>query len=482
MIHFGQVLQLSSEPVGRGQAEPTGVAATFNIMEQGGSARDVPEAMVRRLRSTYGDADIDFECDSRVHAPLRSSCPFAAQHHPSTVSANIDASTSSDTKNNKASTSSDANNEASTGHESPILDRHDSASGENSIEQLWAMLKRAEVPASAAVRWEPLREIYLDLMGGGYDEIVRQRGDVKGTPKRLCSQGLVALCEIQWLPGCRQRWSGLFGGPSSGVGLLRLSTACKPPFASRGGGGGLPWTLLPAASLSGSLQHASAFPCLALKFARGRGAPSANFLFAGKKTGQPDDNIFTSALCTALTEKTPLLMKPLLAALRRYSAFPMHLGLSDAAACHLDGTPTAGTPTFPWCLILVPTDEARRAADGASTVGEPGARFIAALPASGLGDGTALYDVFAAASPRACNGPSAATDATDGLLRVGRLVLRSRFVRTSEDDKLVFWHQLKEEDYALRPDWAKAHGEQQRNACGADDFARLIAGGHYVDV
>ena len=41
---------------------------------------------------------------------------------------------------------------------------------------------------------------------------------------------------------------------------------------------------------------------------------------------------------------------------------------------------------------------------------------------------------------------------------------------------------IKEEDYKIRPDWKAMHGEKQRKACGADDFSRLIAAGHYTDI
>ena len=61
-------------------------------------------------------------------------------------------------------------------------------------------------------------------------------------------------------------------------------------------------------------------------------------------------------------------------------------------------------------------------------------------------------------------------------MRVGRLVSRSRFIRSAAERQLAFWHQRKEEDYALRPEWGAAHGEHHRLHCGATHFAKLIAG------
>jgi hypothetical protein len=176
-------------------------------------------------------------------------------------------------------------------------------------------------------------------------------------------------------------------------------------------------------------------------------------------------------------------MRPMIDALRKHSAFPCHLGLSDVAATDAQGVPSDGPPRFPWALILMPTTLAQGSASACAAAGEPGGRFVAALPAlPALGNGAVLYDVYAAATPFACEGPARAADPQSGLVRAGRLVLRSRFVRSAEDRKVAFWHQRKEEDYALRPEWLAAHGAAQSKACGADDFARLIAAGHYSDV
>ena len=155
-------------------------------------------------------------------------------------------------------------------------------------------------------------------------------------------------------------------------------------------------------------------------------------------------------------------IKPVLDAFRRYSRYPTHLGLSDFAAADRDGQAAAGAPRFPWCLVFRPTALAR--AQGAS------APFF--LQQLGLFEpGAVLYDVYAAATPEAATADGAA----EGLLRVGRLVLHSRFIRSAADSVLVFNHQRKEEDYSLRPDWAAAHTEEKGRTVGAEHFARLIA-------
>ena len=63
------------------------------------------------------------------------------------------------------------------------------------------------------------------------------------------------------------------------------------------------------------------------------------------------------------------------------------------------------------------------------------------------------------------------------LRKVGVLRTRSRFLRSAADGGLCFWHQRKEEDYALKPDWEKAHGAEHRKKCGAETFAKLVAAG-----
>jgi len=86
--------------------------------------------------------------------------------------------------------------------------------------------------------------------------------------------------------------------------------------------------------------------------------------------------------------------------------------------------------------------------------------------------GTPLYDVFAVVSPDAID-PAIA--ARGGLVRVGRLCSTSRFLRSGAEADLTFWHQRKEEDYALRQDWSAQVGQEHANACGAEHFARMIA-------
>jgi hypothetical protein len=326
---------------------------------------------------------------------------------------------------------------------------------------MWARLTAAKIPVGSPIAWPSLTAIYNEIVKGDYSQLLENRADIKASgspPKRLCAIGMVARAAIEWLPDATQsqRWTGLFAGESTGLGILRLSTACDPPLESPS----IPAPLRVVAKLfGGSLRDARLFPCVAFKVPR-KGTTSANLLLAGRKTGQADGNFFASCVATALTEKAAGAIKPVLDAFRRYSRYPTHLGLSDFAHLDRDGR-RAPEPRFPWCLCFRPTAAAR--ARGASAPS-----FLQQLDA--LEPGAVLYDIFAAATPEAVTADGAA----DGLLHVGRLVLHSRFIRSTADSLLVFHHQPKEEDYALRPDWEAEHTDEKRRTVGAENFARLI--------
>ena len=77
------------------------------------------------------------------------------------------------------------------------------------------------------------------------------------------------------------------------------------------------------------------------------------------------------------------------------------------------------------------------------------------------------------------------------LERVGRVVTTSPMVPSPPDAPLVFRHQAKDEDYALRPDWLReldtpiaAHDGKPGTAnahCGPKLLDKLVAAGRFVD-
>ena len=200
-----------------------------------------------------------------------------------------------------------------------------------------------------------------------------------------------------------------------------------------------------AASLVlGKAKHSKLFPLVAIKCMRAHG-PSGNLLFAGAKTGQAERDFFAHGLCTQLTRKVPTAAQPALRAFEKYSKYPLALGLSEFASLDEDGCDLSGGceelgATFPWALHLHPRVASPPLPDGA-----PNTAFVDALLAT-VAPETVLYDVYAAASPDAVSGKDARVE------RIGRVVATSVAIPSPAGSPIVFRHQAKEDDYALRPE------------------------------
>ena len=372
----------------------------------------------------------------------------------------------------------------------------DERPADEQLRDLWSQLLEGALPTDAKVHWPSLRSIHSEVMSGDYDLLLRRRADWRPTeasPKQLCANGMVALAEIEWAPGATggagqpPRWTGMFAGSSTGVGILRLSAACKPPAgrAMRLAISSLGW------GDAGGLATAALFPCAAFKFPR-RGAPSANLLLMGQKRGQPSPNFFDKAVCTSIKERAVGIVKRSIDSFRRYTDYPTSLGLSDFAAADRDGRRNGARwvgkhteeppPRFPWCLVMRPTQRMRAKAQEAVCSGATGCggseSFLQQLKLYEPGE--ILYDVYAAATPAAML-EETATDSTCGLLRVGRVVLRSRFIRSAAEGKLVFYHQRREDDYAIRPEWREEHTAHHSQVCDAETFSQLLEARRYVE-
>ena len=203
--------------------------------------------------------------------------------------------------------------------------RHDqgatsSGSADSQLQQLWSRLLSEELPLDAPVMWPTIGALRAELLGGGYEALLRDRDDLKTSCKRLCAIGMSCLAEIEW----EAEWArgsgltGLFSGDTTGIGLLRCSTGLRPPLSSSTTPAGLRvggWLF------AGELRQAQLFPCAAFKVPRGH-ASSANILFGGRKVGQASAKFFESPLATVLTEKIGRPLHGLLKSFRQFSAFP----------------------------------------------------------------------------------------------------------------------------------------------------------------
>jgi len=309
--------------------------------------------------------------------------------------------------------------------------------------------------------------VMKEIVGADYSSLLRCPFDRRAahpygaaTPRRsLCAHGVVARCRVDFFGG-GGGYTGLFCGAPHCV--IRLSTAVAPATGV-------------GAALLGKIREARLFPCVAIKAPR-RGAPSGNLLFAGAKTGQREADFFARGLATHLTRKLPTALRHMLKYFAKYTPHPLSLGLSDWARVAADGA-AAPDPKFPWCLALVPVATAPPLPPSA-----PHDAFLDALLT--VDAGTALYDVYAIASPKALATASP-------LERVGRVVTTSPMAPSPPDAPLVFKHQAKDDDYALRPDWLAeldtpiaCHDGKPGTAnanCGAKLVDQLVARGNFVD-
>ena len=202
-------------------------------------------------------------------------------------------------------------------------------------ERIWEILAN-DVRSTEGIEWPTTTTVANDIMNADYETVLTDRRDLhskseKTLSKTLCAHGIVYAVRID--PSDDSDYTGLFTQASYGI--MRLSSALRPNL--RGFGGSI---------------DAALFPCVALKFFR-QGASSGNLLFAGKKTGQPEDFFFAHSVCNHLTEKTAFLLQWILGLFKKYSAFPTQLGCSDFAKVKENGE-IESQVKFPWCLNLRP--------------------------------------------------------------------------------------------------------------------------------
>ena len=128
-------------------------------------------------------------------------------------------------------------------------------------------------------------------------------------------------------------------------------------------------------------------------------------------------------------------------------------------------------------------DDARTGAKG--SVDHPGNRFLKEL--ASLEPGSVLYDIFAVPTPGTAATIAREADAgrvaaASGMVRIGRLVSTTHFVRTVA--RLRFRHQAKEEDYACESakDWpAMDPAGVGHAAAGYKIFEARLRAGDFAD-
>jgi len=252
--------------------------------------------------------------------------------------------------------------------------------------------------------------------------------------KTLCPFGVVCCAELEIFPD--SPYTGLLAETSPFC-LLRLSTAIRPPSSevkSR-----LARTLL--YTLGEKLRTAQLFPVSALKVFTTES--SRNLLFGGSKLGQRETDYFAHCQSTTMTERMPRPVKPFVRKFWQYSDYPLSLGISDFCRTAQGVTDAA----FPFCVTLKPVLDKALLDSNATAEKDSFDAFVDETLAVPVG--TALFDLYTCPKPAAVADPSK-------LERIGRIRTTSQFVKSHASDGIFFKHQLKEDDYKLRPEWPKA--------------------------
>lgn len=341
------------------------------------------------------------------------------------------------------------------------------------------------------------------------------RNDGGGNNKKAISpHGVVCRARLELFPNentssCANYTGGLTPGSTWNQCLLRLSSAIQPPTQAIQSA----WVRSILYATGEKLRHAQLFPASALKlFLDDDGSettPTKNVLFGGSKIGQRETDYFAHCQATMMTERMPTVLKPFVKKFWEYSDYPLSLGLSDFCR-DTDKTKTNSEKdlNFPFALIIKPkiqstpcegeqqengdegdsSDEegkklerrcsergiqrnvekevdvekqkrwsrwasfnSSRSASTVSTTEAAAASFDSFLDfcLNEIPEETHLFDLYACPTPQAVVDPSQ-------LQRIGRIVTTSKFIASSPKDGLFFKHQVKEDDYALRPDWPEA--------------------------
>jgi hypothetical protein len=168
-----------------------------------------------------------------------------------------------------------------------------------------------------------------------------------------------------------------------------------------------------------------------------------------------------------VTEKMPSIALPFLRKFTRYSKYPLSLGVSDFAKYDQEGNEREAH-NFPFAVTLKPVLE-RQDGRGAklsksnnassssstntasrttsTTNGRNFSTFDSFIDeVTTIPIGTTLYDIFASPDPDSVGDPWR-------IQRIGRIVTTSEMIPSDPTDGIFYRHQVKEEDFQLKPTW-----------------------------
>jgi hypothetical protein len=310
--------------------------------------------------------------------------------------------------------------------------------------------------------WPTYKAIMDDITGSDYNHLLECPHDMvhksrstrkpnESFSKAFCPHGTACLAKLELFENNTQEasYTGLLApGNTIEDCIIRLSSAMKPPAEEQNRFGKF---FLKATG--GKLKNAKLFPMVALKCLR-QNRRSGNLLFGGRKIGQASSEFFRHCLCTQMTERVPSLLKPFINKFYSYSDNPLSLGVSDFCAHDEHGNDTINEDNnFPYVIMLMPIYNTRTSQndDDYETFDE----FIEDLLE--IPSGSVLFDIYA------CPTPSCALDPAR-IQRIGHIRSTTEMIPSTPHDGLFFRHQVKEEDYELRPEWRN----QVKSTCSPD--------------
>jgi len=300
---------------------------------------------------------------------------------------------------------------------------------------------RATVTGAEPKReWPSYQKVLQDVRKSDYNEFINCPHDIhplshQGREKKICPLGMVCCAKLELFPqpsNSSAAYTGLLApGTTSQDCLVRLSSALQPTDTN---------SSMARLVFGKKLTKAKLFPSVAIKIFRGGGVESGNILCLGKKIGQPEDDFFAHCVCTQITSRMPTTLKPIASLFKKYSDYPFLLGLSHLSEYNAEGERCLH-PNFPFCLTLKPKVEMKKSISKSSD-----SSFLNDIES--LPTGTVLYDLFASPNPMSVVDPNK-------LQRIGRLVTTSEMTPSPPNDGLIFRHQVKDDDFALRSSWQK---------------------------
>lgn len=325
---------------------------------------------------------------------------------------------------------------------------------------------------------------------------------VADTSKTICPHGSVCCAKIELFPFptkivaaalANKPYTGLLTpGTTVEHCMVRLSSAIRP--LEQGIESDFARTMIRNA-VGEKLANAKIVPGAAIKAFRGNNVPSGNLLFLGSKVGQREEDYFAHCLSTSMTEKMPTVALPFLRKFSRYSSHPLALGCSDWCAQDAEGNDhtTEEHQNFPYIITLKPVIErpTMTTATAAAVATTSGTKRNSATFDSFIDEvttipvGTTLFDLYASPDPESVGDPSR-------IQRIGRIMTTSEMISSAPTDGIFFRHQIKEEDFELRPEWKSGidrkvamDGGKTKGTVGKLAGWRLfeedIALGQYVD-